>query len=348
MAKQYFHGFESGEAKGKGRLRMVERKADPARPAIHRLRDAIALPGHPALYSLDGALIAEARPFTLSSNAPESLSQKFLAKAPKPIKVPGMLGSVRETVLFGGYLRTHYGHFLIDCMSRLWARDRFPDLPILFTSDWPTPEQPAFSKEILSALGLTSRLLQVDEPTLFRDVIIPGTAFEYRWKVFAIADEPHLAAGKKLGGGRTWPLPVYLTRSGLPDEVEIKAGTLQRMRKADGELELEAELFRRGFEIVMPETLPLADQISLFREAPAVVGTTSSAFHTSLFSRAPDLRLAFLSWGKGNENDWLIDAIKPHTSHYIKSLQLHETDGRLIMDVGLTLSVLKDAGLIAH
>lgn len=345
MAKQYFHGFESGEVKGKGRLRLVQRKADPAHPAIHTFRDAVAIPGHPALYSLGGDLIAEARPFTLSPSAPESLFAKFMAKTPKPIKVPSTLRSVDETVLLGGYLRTHYGHFLIDCMSRLWVRDRFPDLPILFTSDWPRPEQPAFSNEILSALGLASRLLHVDEPTLFREVIIPGTAFEYRWKVFGIADEPHLAAGKSLSGGRSWPRPVYLTRSGLPDEVEIKAGTSQLMRKAEGELELEAELSKRGFEIVMPEILPLTDQISLFGEAPAVVGTTSSAFHTALFSRSPDLHLGFLSWGKGNENDWLIDALKPHTSHYIKSLQLHERDERLTIDVALTMSLLKDAGL---
>lgn len=340
MAGQYFHGFEPGEAEY--RLKKVRLCAGP--PAIHELREVVALPWEQGLYDSAGRRLGVTAPVALSADGPSHFRDKLELQTPAVIDVPSQLQAVEETVIFGGFFNAHFGHFLIDSMARLWARDRFPMHPILVLRDGGTP---AYQSDILSALGVTNRILSIKEPTLFRHVICPGSAIEYRWKIFEIADEPHVAAARTLQGTRSWSRPVYLTRSGLSDQQKIPSGEIRPMRKHEAEPELEAELSRRGFEVIRPEYLPLSDQISMFERAPTVVGTNSSAFHTALFCRSPRTSLSILNWGRGLENFLLTDAIKPHRCHYVKSIERYGSDGgEHVLDVGLTLRLLEEAGLI--
>jgi capsular polysaccharide biosynthesis protein len=241
-------------------------------------------------------------------------------------------------MLFGGHLMNHYGHFIIESMSRLWARDIFPALPILFTSPRKWREPPAFGMDVFAALNLGPRTLVIDQPTLFREVLCPGTAIEYRWKAYSVADEPHTAVAEALdrSKARGWRKPVYLTRSGLSEG----------LRKSDAEPELESCLSRRGFEVVRPEALSLREQIALFEQAPLIVGTVGSALHTALFSRTSGT-LATLNWGRGFEHYLLVDGVKRHTSYYLKSMKRHGETGEYVMNVERTLQLLEEAGLLA-
>ena len=314
------------------------RPPESEQPAVHHLSDAVALPNLPGLYDLSGRRIDVAAHQTISPRAAEIRRRKVYEKLPELIKLPPDLDVVEGPILLGGCLFKHYGHYLIDSMSRLWARHRFPSLPILFTKDrkWKTP--PAYSHEILGRLGLLSRVFWVDRPTLFRQVFCPGTAFEYRSKVYSDADEPHRRVADAAGvtGDGRWSRPVYLTRSGLRDE---------QVRSA-AEPELEQQLSGRGVEIVRPETLPLADQIALFEQAPAVIGTTGSALHTVLFSRRSGSRLAILSSGRGLENYLMIDCLKQNNTHYLKCIERRTEEGEHVLDVQLALSLLERSGFL--
>jgi capsular polysaccharide biosynthesis protein len=336
IAGPYFYGFDAGEAEA--RLRHVLTTPDPASPAIYRLKDAVALPGIAGLWDMEGRRIDEAATRMLSDDAPALRKANLHKRLPGLVSLPDHFDVVDETVLFGGYLMKHYGHFIIESMSRLWARNLFPALPILFTSPRKWRQPPAYGTDVLTALGLEERILVVDEPTIFRDVVCPATALEYRWKAFSIADEPHTEVAKALDGSsrRRWRRPAYLTRSGLSDE----------LRKSEAEPELESELASRGFHIVRPEELSLAEQISLFESAPLIVGMLGSALHTALFSRSPGT-LAVLNWGRGFEHYLLVDGVKQHTAYYLKSMQRRGEAGEHILDVGRTLQLLDEAGLVA-
>ena len=336
MGGQYFYGFDAGEAEA--RLRHVVTSPDPSPPAIYRLKEVIALPGMPGLYDVEGRRIDEAAVRMLSADAPQLRRANLHKRIPGLVSLPDHFEAVEETVLFGGYLMKHYGHFIIESMSRLWARNLFPAFPILFTSPRKWREPPAYGTDVLAALGLQQRILLVNEPTIFRDVVCPATAFEYRWKAFSVADEPHTAVAKVLDGTsrRSWRRPVYLTRSGLSDE----------LRKSDAEPELETELANRSFDVVRPEELSLAEQISLFEQAPLIVATLGSALHSALFSRSPGT-LAILNWGRGFEHYLLVDGVKGHTAYYLKSMQRRGEAGEHILDVARTLQLLDEAGLVA-
>jgi capsular polysaccharide biosynthesis protein len=335
MVLLHFYGFAPGEADK--RLGNIVRSPDPSRPAVHKVRDAIALTAVSGLHDTEGRLIEEAAVRTVSRDAPPVRKEKLYKGAPGVVTVPDRLRVVDEPVLFGGHLMKHYGHFIIESMSRLWARDLFPNLPIVFTCPRKWRDPPAYGTDVLNALDLQQRTILVDEPTLFREVVCPWTAIEYRWKAFAVADEPHTAVARALdrSSRRIWHRPVYLTRSGLSD----------RLRRSEAEPELEAELSSRNFEIIRPEELSLAEQISIFEQAPLIVGTVGSALHTALFSRSRPT-LATLNWGRGFEHYLLVDGVKRHSSYYLKSMMRHSDGEEYDIDVPLTLSLLEQAGLV--
>ena len=333
-AFRHFYGFDPGEADT--RLRKIVSRPDPSRPAVHQVHNAIAMPAVAGLHDKDGRRIEAAAIRTVSPEAPSLRKQKLYKGAPETVSLPDRLRVVEEPVLFGGHLMKHYGHFIIESMSRMWARDLFPDLPILFTSPRKWRDPPAYGTDVLGALGLQQRMIVVDQPTLFREVVCPWTAIEYRWKAYAVADEPHIAVARALhrSGRRIWRRPVYLTRSGLTDT----------LRKSEAESELEEELSTRNFEIIRPEELTLAEQISIFEQAPLVAATVGSALHTALFSRSPTT-LATLNWGRGFEHYLLVDGVKRHNSYYLKSMVRRCDGGGYDIDVPLSLSLLEQAGL---
>jgi len=65
---------------------------------------------------------------------------------------------------------------------------------------------------------------------------------------------------------------LYVSRRGHP------------MRVMVNEVALEAALVRRGFQIVRPERMRVADQIRLFADAEAVVGPTGAGLTNALFA----------------------------------------------------------------
>jgi capsular polysaccharide biosynthesis protein len=336
MSGQFFHGFDPGEAERW--LAKIVRTPDPSQPPICHLTDAVALPGIPGLHRPDGHRIAEAAARSVSPDAPLIRREKLYKGAPDIVEVPDTLEVVEQPVLFCGHLMKHYGHFVIESMSRLWARQMFPNLPILFTSPRKWRDPPPYGNDVIDALGLRERLQLVSRPTLYRHVVSPAPAIEYRWKAYSVADEPHVAVASALesrGSRRAWRNPVYLTRSGLPDT----------LRKSGAEPELEAELAKRGFDVVRPEELTLQEQIGLFERAPLVVGTLGSALHTALFART-GATLGILNWGRGFEHYLLVDAVKRHTAHYIKSVHRRLEDEVYVIDVPLTLQLLERAGLV--
>ena len=131
----------------------------------------------------------------------------------------------------------------------------------------------------------------------------------------------------------------YAIRSRLLSDIADK-----QIRTLAAELELQDEVGRRGVDIARPETLDLGEQIALFEQAPLIMGTVGSAFHTALFSRSSGNALGVLTWGRGIENYLLVDLIKSHKSHYIQSLTGIEE--KYTLDVERSLRLLESAGLV--
>jgi hypothetical protein len=315
----------------------------PAPPPVETLSQVIADPRYTALYDANGTIIPESSLYSMPLNAPDTIRNKFRNSLemqefePESINI-SELEACDETVVFGGAPHPHFGHHLVDGMSRLWYHSDRPTLYVNALSQ--ARGDHSFISEYL-ALGRPRTFYNLEKPTLFAKVILPHAAIQNAFLIYDNADTEHLAimqsALEKVP--RRVPPKVYLSRRSVPD------------RKCHGEEELERRLSLHGFAIVSPETLPVVDQISIFNCADWVVGLTGSAFHNVLFTRrGGSTRTVQITAKKPNLRFLMIDRIKGQTSYYLRTAADEKVIGSKIItsrvDVEDTMSALQAIGAL--
>ncbi len=174
---------------------------------------------------------------------------------------------LRGDYLFGGYLFRHYGHFLIETLSRVYALKQCPPLPILFSSTH--RDILPWQLEVFKLLGLRNEIVKLERPTMVDRLVMSTPAF-------VLPDVVHEAQIAALGAVAAPPLTdrkIWLARSS-----HIGGGLLN-------EDTLHPLLKELGWEIVHPQFLPLRKQIALIASSARVAGLDGSAFHTALLAR---------------------------------------------------------------
>ncbi|MGC8532275.1 MAG: glycosyltransferase 61 family protein [Acidiphilium sp.] len=184
-----------------------------------------------------------------------------------------------RTFIYGGVLMDHFGHVIRDSLAHLWFIRERPELPVLWHwIDLPVPHRawPGWLDQLWRLLGFDQREhVFVSVPLSVAQIILPQSGLVapdllHERQVDALAARRIVAnVGSR---GRLW-----LSRRGLPTQ----------FGRLEGEDTLEAVLAARGWEILRPETLPVAAQIDLFATAEVIAGCMSSAFHAALLLEAP-------------------------------------------------------------
>lgn len=192
--------------------------------------------------------------------------------------------------LYGGIWFEHYGHFLLETLSRAWHLGEAGG-PVAFhrPARDPTGAVPVtmlpWQRELVTALlGSPTRVHFITAPTVFDELIVPeaGSVIGERFST-AQAAALRVIGGRIAADARTVAGPpsrnLWLSRSTLPTGRII------------GEREFEASLAAVGFEVIHLQTLTLAEQVKAFDEALVVAGFTGTAFHTALLAgrRTADL-----------------------------------------------------------
>ncbi len=277
------------------RCRVVWGRTDriPAPPALRVVTDAVYRPG------------AGAAPWNLTGPDGELLD--------------GDGGSVAGPTdcadpvphLYLGALATHYGHFLVGTLGRLWPllawRGPPPRLLCHGTGD---PAALPFLAPILAGFGLgPDDVVRFHRPTRIPHLVLPAPSVGEQAFVHSVHADLVGAIGRPFWRGAVVDgvtRPVYLSKA------RLTAG-ISRLRN---EAALEAALARRGVEIVYPETLGLPGLVRLFSERRVVMGTTGSAFHTAAFA-APGRRILGLNWAPHlNANFPLLDVLNGTRGRY--------------------------------
>lgn len=261
-----------------------------AAPAVEKHYDVLFLPLNPniwlehdpgwGVYGADGSLIdaaAHRRGAELNLCGQSLRTEVSLADVRERV--------TDETLIYGGPLIPHYGHFICSSLSRLWliARDGLAGRRIVFHATANIRQELAshrYFREFLGALGLNlSNIVVLQRPTRLDRLIIPRPSFLEQNYVSREYARVVGAIGRALGGEVEVRrrAPVYLTKTGLADGVT---------RPKDETL-IEDRLRRGGVEIVRPETLDLPNQIRLFSDRRVVAGFIGSQFHTSAFAPRP-------------------------------------------------------------
>lgn len=212
------------------------------------------------------------------------------------------------TMIYGGPIIPHYGHFLLSSLARVWAFDG--SAPVLFHSHPALFEHGApYIRDVTAAAGLTPRnACSLTRPTRIKQLVVPQASVIEQCRVSPV----YAASVGRIGytfkdTGRFIAANYYLSKSRLGSGV---AGL-------EDEEMVELAFARRGFEIVHPETLSIADQVSLFRNATTIAGTVSSAFHTmALTPYAGGRRILFDYNTMPNSNFALLDHGRAGQSEY--------------------------------
>ncbi|MBO4954920.1 MAG: glycosyltransferase family 61 protein [Muribaculaceae bacterium] len=192
--------------------------------------------------------------------------------------------------LYGGYLRSAYGHFLMNTTARLWPvfdeEAAEYDRIVFFSDNMREAEISGNAREFLQLAGVWEKC-----------VVLPGRS--YRFEHIDAAD-PSIMYGRYSSRelllpfekvraealrrfGETLPdTPVVISRSGWKDsaKTQINIGAI------------ETVFTDNGYEAMSPESTPLGYMVARLNSAREVVSPSGSAAHNILF--APEKPLVVL------------------------------------------------------
>lgn len=280
-------------------------------PDVHVHRNALFVPKRwnfdpsVGVFTQVGYLIPQTALF--HKNPPEMKGHRLITDLD-----PSLRYDTWPEAIYVGHLDLHYGHTLTEFIPRLWAlrKHRLEGEKLLFHSFLSTGE--VFScpwlLELLSLCGLAPNdFITFDTPTRIGKLTVPAPAFgedNYVYRIFGeycatIGDQARSRLASSLPEG-----PIWFSRS------RLTKGTWS----VENEAELCNELAAKGFSVVFPETLSVAEQMASFGEQTIVAGLIGSAFHNAVFSKGA--ASLCLTNGTPSRNFLLMDAVSDISARY--------------------------------
>ena len=184
-----------------------------------------------------------------------------------------------ETVIFGGIIDTHFGHFVLDCLSRLWFKVKNPSMK----HKWafiPLKNEiiPEYFYTFMELLGVhRDDIIIVQNIVSYKKIIVPEqslVSFEYARPEFLSIYETIAKNCENKSSNNL--KKVYLTRTALKGE---SSGVCL------GEEYFEKFYTKQGYSVISPEKLSLREQISIIHNCDEVVCTLGTLSHFCLFMK---------------------------------------------------------------
>lgn len=211
---------------------------------------------------------------------------------------PAPTATLEGSWLYGGHWMHHFGHYMVETLTSLWPDraaleadlggvdglvfHRFTKLET--THDW--------QEVLLDATGWGGLPIHVvdAEDTRVERLVVPGRSLALNgwaapeaaalWRrIAANVEAAHPDRVRTAGDGER---RVYLSRARFAHR-EHANGRPVRV-PLDFEDAVDAMMARRGFEVVHPETLPIADQVLAVSRADVLVGRPGSQLHLSIYA----------------------------------------------------------------
>ena len=263
---------------------LSKKRFSDKKPAVQVIERGIILPARKIERLLYGGVCDEnfnfvtgfsQRPNNGGGNIAICINRSYTVKREELIELD-------EDVIFGGTVVGHFGHFLVECWSRLWYVIQNPDLKtkILFIISY-RGYKPWFD-EFFRLMGIdTGRIIYVDKPTQCRSITVPEQS-QYNPRIFTKEFLiPYQAIKSRIKPGEHKKL--YLTRTKFAQGVQCY-----------NEQYFEDFFVAHGFEAISMENLKLSEQISLIMGADEIAATMGTLTHWALFCR-PETKFIMLT-----------------------------------------------------
>lgn len=194
------------------------------------------------------------------------------------------------THLFCGIGRHHFGHFLMETASRLWALDgRTPQFDGLILLPIPGIDFAAVLRRRLQIffdlMGCTMPIHLVQRDMIVERLMVPAQGFGHlQWSVAT----PPFRRFVRDRIGRSCPpagpRKLYISRSRLK----------HLFQHVDQEERIEALMRAAGYTVFHPEQHDMKVQCQTYSAAQMIVGGDGSAFHLAPFAVRPETRLGLI------------------------------------------------------
>jgi hypothetical protein len=216
--------------------------------------------------------------------------------------------------IYLGIILGHYGHFLLETMSRWWPLiDRLRDFDYyLFHLPNPNILEKSWVKELLELAGIDrKKIIYFEKPTKIQSVFVPEASLQIGSHIFKQYRDvcQNLIGSLDLTKIKTTDRPLYLSRRLLN----------RGARKVVGEELLEELLLRNGFHVVHPQFLSIEEQIYLINRHEHIVGIVGSAMHNLVFSLSPKTITYIASENNLPPSYIMLDKLCQNRSTYVNS-----------------------------
>lgn len=185
-----------------------------------------------------------------------------------------------EKVVYCGYLVNHWGHFLIEGVTRLWyflENDPTIDKFVFFLDENEEREIKGNFRMFLELLKIWDKLEIINRPATYREVVIPELGIHmrsaYTPKLLKVFD----TVADNVVENPAWESPekIFFSRSQLKKAHAFECG----WDMMDNFYE------KNSYRILHPEKIPLDQMIHYIRSARVVASLSGSLPHNMLFAR---------------------------------------------------------------
>lgn len=232
---------------------------------------------------------------------------------------------LKGTYIYLGFITHHFGHFLIESLSRVWYQ--INNTPNIKGVVFHCKQGLEFVSENKAYVSLLTSFIEKDKififdtPKRIENIIVPEPGIVINSHLY----QHHNSALEKIGenilkheyqNANKNLTPLYISKS------QLKGG-FQRVKN---EIILEKILEKEGFDIVHPEKFSIKAQLKLFNERKYIASSIGSALHSFMFLKGNKRMTVYSLSRQINSTYLLIDAAKNNKIKHILKRQLRLKD----------------------
>lgn len=242
----------------------------------------------------DAFIIPQSGCFTWDGNfIPNTFKRKFGKKewskcAQLTLDKMQTVPYVDETVIYIGFVRMHYGHFIIDSCGRMWALvDVLSGAQYRICCTAYEHESKDFVVQFFAGLGVDfSRVELINQPKQYSRVLIPELSYlpmiqmnnEYWIKAFDVIISKWNEEISNIDIYKN----VYLSQ------------TQYKVSHRYGETIIERIFRKNGYQVIYPEKMSLKVQVVVYSNADEIVCTNGTLAHNGVWMK-PQKELVILN-----------------------------------------------------
>ena len=279
---------------------MTDTKPDPAggwSEAVVTLKNALVVPPTESDFVQPGGVLDSTGAYCAHS----ALWRGHRRILDEPAQPEGPIEKLPGRWLYAGLFWSHFGHFLTESTSRLWALDHAggPIDGLIFVPKRPNRGETlhGYQQAFFDLMGVDVPVRVTLDPLEVEELVVPGQGFglgdiSAGTEKFRACVKSRFAHDVAPDG----PEKLYISRS----QLGYSRGSIL------GEPILEQKLAAEGYEIYHPQSHSMVEQVARYKAARKVVATDGSALHLLAMVGNPGQDVAIVARRQSGAVDLLV------------------------------------------